>query len=336
VTRRRPGRGWIAPATLAVAAAAVVALLGWPAGPGPSTSAGSGRPAGSARLAARAGRATHARRAARHADPPCNPEASLRPLGPPVVTPGSFMAKIRSRGSLIAGVDQNTYHFGYLNPSNGQFEGFDIDMLHAISAAIFGNPNKIRYVAMSDTQRSPAVESGEVDIVAHTMTVNCARWQETDFSTVYFDAGQKVLVLKSSTAQDFLDLAGKKVCATRGSTSLASIKTAYPLMSVRPIPVAVTYWTDCLVLLQQGDVAAISTDDSILAGLEAQDPFTKIVGSAFEDEPYGLAISKLHPDFVRFVNAVLAQMRADGQWAKSYQHWVGGTVPAPPRAQYQD
>jgi polar amino acid transport system substrate-binding protein len=246
------------------------------------------------------------------------------------------MATIRKRGYLIAGVDQNTYHFGYLDPSNGQFEGFDIDMLHAISKAIFGNPDQIHYVAMSDKQRSPAVESGEVDIVAHTMTVNCARWKQTDFSTVYFDAGQKVLVLSNSSAKSLADLGGKKVCATTSSTSLASIKTAYPLMSVRPVPVAVTYWTDCLVLLQQGDVAAISTDDSILAGLKAQDPFTTIVGPAFEDEPYGLAISKQHPDFVRFVNAVLAHMRADGQWADSYRHWVGPTAPAPPRAQYQD
>jgi hypothetical protein len=55
----------------------------------------------------------------------------------------------------------------------------------------------------------------------------------------------------------------------RGSDSLAVIAAA------RAIPVAVTYRTDCLVLLQQGDVAAISTDDSILAGLAAQDPLTK-------------------------------------------------------------
>jgi polar amino acid transport system substrate-binding protein len=336
VTSRRPGGGWIAAATLAVAAAAVAALLSWPAGSGPITPAGSGRPAGAARLAPHAERAAHAGRAARHADPPCNPEASLRPLGPPAVTPGSFMAKIRARGYLIAGVDQNAYHFGYLNPFNGQIQGFDIDILHAMAAAIFGNPDKIRFIAISDSQRIPAVESGEVDIVAYTMTVNCARWRLTDFSTVYFDAHQRVLVLSDSTVQNFLDLAGQKVCATKTSTSLTTINTADPGMSRRPVAVPVTYWTDCLVRLQQGDVAAISTDDSILAGLEAQDPFTKIVGPSLADEPYGLAISKLHPDFVRFVNAVLAQMRADGQWAAIYRHWVSGTVPAPPRAQYQD
>ena len=96
-----------------------------------------------------------------------------------------------------------------------------------------------------------------------------------------------------------------------------------------------TNFTDCLVLLQQGDVAAISTDNAILAGLKVQDPWTKIVGPVFTSEPYGLAISKMHPDFVRFVNAVLQQMRTDGQWAADYRRWVGTPVPAQPPAKYK-
>jgi len=265
--------------------------------------------------------------------PPCHPAASsLRPTGPPRVTPGSFMAKIRTRGYLIAGVDQNTYRFGFLNPLHGNIEGFDIDMVRAVAAAIFGNPNKVVFKAISDAQRIPEVRSRAVDIVAHTMTINCARLQYVDFSTVYYDAGQRVLVLKSSPVTSLANLGRKRVCATATSTSIANIRTA----PSHPIPVAVPFWTDCLVLLQQGDVAAISTDDSILAGFVAQDPWTKIVGPRFTSEPYGLAISKQHPDFVRFVNAVLQQMRTDGQWAADYRHWVGTSVPAPPRARYKD
>jgi polar amino acid transport system substrate-binding protein len=241
------------------------------------------------------------------------------------------MARIRARGYLIAGVDQSTYHFGYLNPLDGKIEGFDIDMVHAIAKAIFGNPNKVEFKAISDDQRIPDVRSGAVDIVAHTMTINCARLQQVDFSTVYYDAGQRVLVEKNSPAKSIAGLGGKKVCATSGSTSIANIKAA----SSHPIPVAVPYWTDCLVKLQQGGVAAVSTDDSILAGLAAQDPWTKIVGPRFTNEPYGLAISQQHADFVRFVNAVLQQMRADGQWAASYARWVGTPVPAPPPAHYR-
>ena len=265
------------------------------------------------------------------ADKSCDPTASLRPARPPRVTPGSLMAKIRARGYLIAGVDPGTYHFGFFDPSRGQFEGFDVDMLHAVAKAIFGNPNKIEFKSITDAQRQSAVQSGSVDIVAHTMIITCARLKHLDFSTVYFETGQRVLVAKTSPAKSIADLGGQKVCATKGSISLANVAVA----PSHPTPVAVPYWTDCLALLQQGVVSAISTDAAILIGLTAQDPETKLVGPQFTSDPYGLAISQQHPDFVRFVNAVLARMRADGQWAASYARWIGTPVPVPPKARYR-
>ena len=263
--------------------------------------------------------------------PPCNPSASsLRPTGPPRVTPGSFMEQIRDHGRLIAGVSEYTYPFGFFNPLDRKPEGFEIDIVHAIAKAIFGNPHMIEFKAISDAQRSPDVQSGAVDIVAHTMTILCQRLYYVDFSSVYFNAGAQVLVPKNSLAKGLKDLRGKKVCSTSGSDSLSYIKAAHA------IAVPVVNFTDCLVKLQQGDVAAISTDDNILAGLAAQDPWTKIVGRVFTSEPYGLAISKMHPEFVRFVNAVLQQMRTDGQWTADYRRWVGTPVPPPPRARYKD
>jgi len=260
----------------------------------------------------------------------CNPEASsLRPSGPPQVTPDSFMATIRARGYLIAGVDQNTAPFGFLDPYTGLHEGFDIDMIQAVAQAIFGSPDHVVYKSISDDQRTPDLVNRSVDIVAHTMTITCARLQQVDFSTVYFVAHQRILVLKNSPAHSLADLRGQKVCATKGSTSIAAIAAA------GAIPDQVTYWTDCLVLLQQGDVAAISTDDNILGGLAKQDPWTEVTGPFINSQPYGLAIAKQHSDFVRFVNAVLEQLRTDGQWAASYARWVGTPVPAPPAAEYK-
>ena len=313
--RTRPGVPWRR-AVLAVIAASGLAL-------GAATAAAEpGHPA-----AVRAATGTKAVRGP--AVNACDPTASsLRPSGPPQVTPGSFMAKIRTRGYLIAGVDQSTYHFGFLNPLSGQIEGFDIDMIRAVAKAIFGDPGKVQFKAISDDQRIPDTTHGTVDIVAHTMTITCDRLKMVDFSSVYFEAHQRVLVLKNSSATSLDDLHGQKVCATSGSDSLARISQHHA------IPVNVPYWTDCLVRLQQGSVAAISTDDSILDGLAAQDPWTKIIGKPLTDEPYGLAISKQHPEFVRFVNALLQQLRTDGQWAASYRHWIGAPAPKPPAAQY--
>jgi polar amino acid transport system substrate-binding protein len=273
--------------------------------------------------------ATGARAASAPAANTCDPTASsLRPSGPPQVTSGSFMAKVRARGYLIAGVDQSTYHFGFLNPLSGQIEGFDIDMVRAVASAIFGDPSKVRFKAISDAQRIPDITNGTVDIVAHTMTITCDRLKQVDFSSVYFEAAQRVLVLKDSKAKSLDSLHGQKVCATSGSDSVDRIRQHHA------IPVQVPYWTDCLVLLQQGDVAAISTDDSILDGLAAQDPWTKIIGPPLTSEPYGLAISKQHPEFVRFVNAVLQQLRTDGQWKSIYTRWLGTPAKDPPPAHY--
>jgi polar amino acid transport system substrate-binding protein len=326
VTRTHEGLAAAARGVVALAAAAVLTVAAGCDAPPPQPAPAAVRTIDRAAAASRVvGRAA--------ATATCNPEAaSLAPAGPPSVTPGSFMVKIRARGYLIAGIDQNDYHFGYLNPLDGKIEGFDIDMIKAVADAIFGNPNRVEYKAISDDQRKADILNGSVDIVAYTMTITCDRLKQIDFSSVYFDAHQRILVPDNSTVAIPLDLAGEKVCVTKGSDSGSNLRL--PSGEIQPIVVSVPYWTDCLVLLQQGQVAAVSTDDSILAGLEAQDPFTKIVGPPLNDQPYGLAISKQHPDFVRFVNAVLAQERADGAWAASYAHWVGTPAPRPPTAQY--
>jgi polar amino acid transport system substrate-binding protein len=246
--------------------------------------------------------------------------------------PGSFMAKVERRGYLIAGVNAGLLNFGYLNPSTGKIEGFEIDLVRELARAIFGNPNAFALKALTVPQRIPFVQQGKVDIVVDAVTITCARRQQVDFSTVYYDAQQRVLVPSNSPASSIADLAGQPVCASAQS---APIQVMEALPSP-PKPVGLPQAVDCLVALQQGKLAAISTDDSILLGFAAQDPDTKIVGPSLADVPYGMAISQAHPDFVRFVNGVLAQLRTDGTWRRLYANWLGrfAPTPAPPRARY--
>jgi len=269
-----------------------------------------------------------------------NVTASLRPQGPlpaPGDMPaGTFMRTIQQRGRLIAGVDQNSLLLSYLNPFDDQIEGFDVAMLREVARAIFGNPNAIEFKAISSAQRIPAIQSQSVDIVADAMTINCERARQVAFTTVYFEAGQRILVPSNSPVRSVRDLAGRRVCATEGSTSLENIRRLAP----RAIPYPVPLRTDCMVALQEGKVEAISTDDSILEGFRAQDPYSKIVGERISIEPYGMAINKDHPEFVRFVNGVLASMRADGRWEAVYRSWLGRVTGAPalapPQARYRD
>ncbi len=268
--------------------------------------------------------------------------ASLAPQGPlpePGHMPaGSDMASIARRGYLRAGVDQNTLLWAYRDPATGNLAGFDIDMVDQVAEAIFGSsdPSHIRYVIVPNADRVSAVAAGDVDLVAETMTITCQREQTIDFSTEYYDASQGVLVPTGSPITSVATLAGKRVCAAAGSTSLGHLAWAVPTVKL----VSVTNQPDCLVMLQQGQIDAISTDDTILQGLAAQDPNVHLVpGIRLSDEPYGMAISKAHPDLTRFVNAVLAHERAGTTWTTIWSHWVGPVVdvrpPAPPPVYYR-
>ncbi|MET0899916.1 MAG: glutamate ABC transporter substrate-binding protein [Mycobacterium sp.] len=286
-------------------------------------------------LPAGAQQVTEAPSAAGNVD--CDREASAAPgprFAPGAMPPGSTMATIAERGRLVVGVDQNTFLFGYRNPATGQLEGFDIDVAREVARAIFGDPNRIDLRVVDAGQREPALQSGQVDLVVRTFSITCARKENVAFSTVYYNANQRILALKGSGIDSAAALSGKRVCAVKGTTSLAALYALDP----RPELFGVSSWTDCLVMLQQGQVDAISTDDVVLAGLANQDPTVELVGAGLGVEPYGIGIKKENTDLVRFVNGVLEQMRTDGTWERLYNTWLRslGPAPAPPTPRYQD
>ena len=139
--------------------------------------------------------------------------STVPPPGP--MPAGSYVEKIRKHGTLTVGVDQNTLRLGYFDPQDNTMEGLDIDLLRAVARALFGTSrNRIVFKAISTEQRASVIESGEVDIVASAFSITCERLRNMYFSSVYYRAQQKLLVLQDSTDDSLSDLRGKEVCAT--------------------------------------------------------------------------------------------------------------------------
>ncbi|HKY66399.1 MAG TPA: glutamate ABC transporter substrate-binding protein, partial [Acidimicrobiales bacterium] len=253
---------------------------------------------------------------------------------------GSYMAGIQQRGRLRVGVDASTQLFSSVDPRTGGFEGFDADIAREMARVLLGSPDLVEFVAIPYSQRVDILADPEgpgVDMVIDTFTINCARDDQIDFSSVYFNSTQKLLVRSDEDAQSIAELGGRRVCAAANSTSIENLAA---LPDPKPVPVPVADQADCLVLLQQGRVDAISTDDTILAGMAAQDPNVRIVGDPFSEEPYGIGLPPGHPEYVQLVNAALEEMRTSGRWAELYAHWLpmlpsdtGGQPPAP---RYED
>jgi polar amino acid transport system substrate-binding protein len=268
----------------------------------------------------------------------CNPLASLRPPSamptPGHMPAGSTMQKIIERGRLVVGTDQSINLFSSHDPVTGQIVGFDVDVAREVAKALFGSggDEHLQIVAIAADERFPAIQNRRVDLVTRTTTITCERLESAALSTDYYDAGQRILTSRNSNIMTVRDLDNRKVCAASGTTSIDTIARVAPKARI----IAAKYWTDCLVMLQQDQAEAITTDDTVLYGLAAQDPALHVVGEQFSPEPYGLVMERSATDFVRFVNGVLARMRADGTWQKLYTKWLPGPPPKPPVAQYSD
>lgn len=251
----------------------------------------------------------------------CNPSLTLRPSPlPPAgkMEPDTTMAGIYGRGRLIVGLDIGSNPFSFRDPLSGDIKGFDVDIAREITRAIFNTPDRIEYRVLSSSERIEALRSGAVDVVVKTMSITCERMMEVNFSAPYYVASQRILALRNSSISKAADLAGQRVCAARGVTSVGRLQSIVPTVKM----VETTTWADCLVLLQQGEVVAVSTDDAILAGLAVQDPWLKVVGPGLGTEYYGVGIAKGQDDMVRFVNSVLASITASGRWQQIYNEWL--------------
>jgi len=263
----------------------------------------------------------------------CDATASLRPFATKPEADAA-VADIRARGRLIVGLDIGSNLFSFRDPITGEITGFDVDLAGEVARDIFGAPSRVEYRILSAEERVTALQRSDVDVVVKTMTITCERRKQVNFSTVYLDANQRILAPRDSPIAKVGDLSGKRVCVARGTTSLHRIRQIDP----PPVVVSVVNWADCLVAMQQRQIDAVSTDDSILAGLVEEDPYLHIVGPNMASQPYGIGVNLNNTGLVRVVNGTLERIRRDGTWNTLYRKWltVLGPAPAPPTPRYVD
>jgi aspartate/glutamate/glutamine transport system substrate-binding protein len=234
--------------------------------------------------------------------------------------PGKTLEEIKKRGKLVVGVKHDTKLFGLKDPATGKVEGFDIDIAKALAKKILGDENKLELKEVTSKTRIPMLKNGEIDMIIATMTISEERKQEVDFSDVYFKAGQSLLVKKGSKIQSIADLTkGTKVLAVKGSTSAANIRAKAPEATTLEFE----NYQEAFTALKAGQGDALTTDNAILYGMTKQDPNYQLVGGTFTDEPYGMAIRKGDSEFVSFVNTFLKDMKASGEYDKTYEKWIG-------------
>ncbi|MBC6973800.1 glutamate ABC transporter substrate-binding protein [Bacillus sp. Xin] len=233
---------------------------------------------------------------------------------------GNIVDQIKKRGKLVVGVKNDTNLFGLKDPATGKVEGFDVDVAKALAKKILGDESKLELKEVTSKTRIPMLKNGDIDAIIATMTITEERKKEVDFSDVYFKAGQSLLVKKGSKIKSIDDVkSGVKVLAVKGSTSTQNVRKKSPEATVLEFE----NYSEAFTALKAGKGDVLTTDNAILYGMAKQDANYQVVGKIFTDEPYGIAVKKGATDLTKAINDLLKEMKANGEYDKLYEKWIG-------------
>lgn len=216
---------------------------------------------------------------------------------------------IIKKDKIIVGISFDSKPFGFKD-SDGQIKGLEADLAREIAKRILGDKEKIEFKNVTSQDRIKAVTSGDVDMVISTMTITPQRKKLVAFSEPYFIAGQVICVKKDSKIDSHHDLMNKKVIVILGTTGEKNVKRFAPNALIQ----GYVNNSEAIDAFKGGLGDAITTDDSLLQGLVAENGEYFILPEKLTKEPYGIIFQK-NPrtkNLRQNINEILKEMKLKG------------------------
>ena len=184
--------------------------------------------------------------------------------------PGPTLSAVRSRDVLVCGTSTGAAGFS-LPDSQGNYRGIDSDICRAVAAATLNDISKIRWVPLTSTARFPALQSGQIDMLARTATWTQGRDTANglNFTAINFFDGQGFMLRRSAGVAKAIDLRGASICVVSGSTNELNLADWARVNNVPYSPVVFEQNDEARRSYLAGRCDAYSTDASQLAGLRA-------------------------------------------------------------------
>ncbi|QNP47905.1 amino acid ABC transporter substrate-binding protein [Diaphorobacter aerolatus] len=258
--------------------------------------------------------------------------AWLSSLSAPVHLEGT-LAKVQASGAVAIGYRDSSVPFSYLD-TQGKPIGYSIELCRLLVQAIakaVNRPVEVRWVPVTSATRFDAITSGRADLECGSTTSNRERQKTVAFSPTFFVAGTKLLVRKGSPVRDYLQLKGRKVAVTAGTTNE---KTLRELSDRFKLDLQITPMRDhaeSFAQVTQGTADAFATDDVLLYGLIAQTPGGRgqyaVVGDFLSYDPYGVMFRKDDPQLAKLVAESFQALAADGEIERQYRRWFQRKLP---------
>lgn len=227
-------------------------------------------------------------------------------------------ADIQAHKSLSCGVYSDVPPFSSPNPSTRSLEGMDVDLCTALAKQL---GVEVALKPLSGEARVPEVKMGRVDVVIANLAYTKTRAQQIQFSDPYYVA-KEMLVVKAPLADKPLEFfKGKRLSATKGSTSEQSIR----LIGANPVTFQDT--GSAYLAVQQNKVLGVATNTMTAKKLVAQAKQggvdLGIVAAPLALEPIGVGMRQNEPAMLEKVNAALRAIEQAGEIDRVWAKWIG-------------
>ncbi len=203
--------------------------------------------------------------------------------------------QVKARGQLICGANPGLAGFGLPN-DQGVYKGLDVDECRAIAAAIFNDPNKVKYLPINAKDRPTILASGEIDVLIRNTTWTLSR--ETGgmfFTGINFYDGQGFMVRKKLGVDSALKLDGASVCVQQGTTTELNLADYFRAHNMKLEAVVFATDDEATKAYDSGRCDAYTTDASGLYSerLKMSNPDDNIVlPEIISKEPLGPSVRK--------------------------------------------
>jgi len=244
------------------------------------------------------------------------------------------LKKIKDAGSVTLGYRESSLPFSYLNAAKRPI-GYSIDLcleiVEEVKDTLGVETLDVKYVAVNPENRIDLVASGKVDLECGSTTNNLARQKRVAFSPVIFVAGTKLLVRRPVTIRSYIDLKGKTVAVTAGTTNQAAMKALSDKQNLGMRFAVAKDHAQAFTLLEKGRADAFATDDVLLYGLVARSGRSRefqVVGEFLSYDPYGIMFRRDDPDFAGVVRDAFERLASSRELEQTYNKWFRLKLPS--------
>ena len=203
--------------------------------------------------------------------------------------------QVKARGQLICGANPGLAGFG-LPDDQGVYKGLDVDECRAIAAAIFNDPNKVKYLPINAKDRPTILASGEIDVLIRNTTWTLSRQTGGMFFTgINFYDGQGFMVRKKLGVNSALKLDGASVCVQQGTTTELNLADYFRANNMKLEAVVFATDEEATKAYDSGRCDAYTTDASGLYSerLKMSNPDDHIVlPEIISKEPLGPSVRR--------------------------------------------